>query len=87
LGREPGYDKLRQFLNVDFRHDLRTSARIGGQGQLADGYKNNATEEFAVRSGQYLLERGYFTTGIFRVGLSGNVEFVCRTCLEMPRRR
>ena len=75
LGREPGYDKLRQFLDVDFRRDLKNLSVYWWEGQLASGYKTNASEEFAVRFGQYLLERGYFTVGeipvLFR-DVSGN---------------
>ncbi len=63
LGREPGYDKLRQFLDVDFRRDLKNLGAYWWEGQLAGGYKTNASEEFVVRFGQYLFERGYFTIG------------------------
>jgi hypothetical protein len=75
LGQEPGYDKLRQFLDVDLRRDLKNLGAYGWEGQLAGGYKTNASEEFAVRFGQYLFERGYFTIGeipaLFRE-VSGN---------------
>ena len=63
LGREPGYDKLRQFLDVDFRRDLKNLGAYWWEGQLAGSYKTNASEEFTVRFGQYLFERGYFTMG------------------------
>jgi len=63
LGREPGYDKLRQFLNVDFRRDLKNLSEYWWEGRLAAGYNTNAGEEFAVRFGQYLVEHGYFTVG------------------------
>jgi hypothetical protein len=63
LGRERGYDKLRQFLDVDFRRDLKNLSAYCWEGLLASGYKTNADEEFIVRFGQYLLERGYFTIG------------------------
>jgi hypothetical protein len=63
LGREPGHDKLRQFLNVDFRRDLKNLSAYWWEGELASGYKTNADEEFIVRIGQYLFERGYFTIG------------------------
>jgi len=75
LGREPGYGKLRQFLDVDFRHDLKNLSVYWWEGQLASDYKTNADEEFVVRYGQYLFERGYFTVGeipaLFR-GASGD---------------
>jgi hypothetical protein len=60
LGREPGYDRLHQFLNVDFRHDLKNLSEYCMEGQLVNRYQTNASEEFAVRFGQYLLERNYF---------------------------
>jgi len=63
LGRERGYDKLRQFLDVDFRRDLKNLGTYWWEGQLASGYKTNADEEFIVRFGQYLVERGYFKIG------------------------
>jgi len=63
LGREAGYDKLHQFLDVDFRRDLKNLGAYWWEGQLASSYKTNADEEFAVRFGQYLFERGYFTIG------------------------
>jgi hypothetical protein len=63
LGREPGFDKLRQFLNEDLRRDLKNLGAYLWEGQLAGGYHTNADEEFVVRFGQYLFERGYFKTG------------------------
>ena len=48
LGRERGYDKLRQFLDVDFRRDLKNLGEYGWAGQLASSYKTNADEEFIV---------------------------------------
>ena len=63
LGRKPGYDKLRRFLNVDFRRDLKNFSTYWWAGQLAGDYKTNASEECNVRFGQYLQERGYFTAG------------------------
>jgi hypothetical protein len=63
LGREPDYDKLHKFLDVDIRRDLKNFSSYWWEWQLASDYKTNATEEFAVRFGQYLFERGYFTIG------------------------
>ena len=78
LGRQPGYDKLHQFLNVDFRRDLKNLGTYYWEGQLANGYKTNADEEFVVRFGQYLHERGYFTAGeipeLFRETTGNNPE-------------
>ena len=63
LGREPGFDKLHQFLDVDFRRDLKNVSSYWWEGELVGSYKTNASEEFIVRFGQYLFERGYFTIG------------------------
>lgn len=60
LGREPGYDKLHQFLDEDFRRDLKNFSSYWWEGQLVSAYKTNAVEEFIVRFGQYLWEHGYF---------------------------
>ncbi|HEV2438079.1 MAG TPA: hypothetical protein VG077_18955 [Verrucomicrobiae bacterium] len=61
LGREPGYDKLRQFLGVDFRRDLKNLGAYVWEGELTGSYSTNASEEFMVRFGQYLVEHGYLT--------------------------
>jgi hypothetical protein len=61
LGKEAGYDKLRQFLDVDFRRDLKNLSMYGWAGQAAGASSTNAVEESAVRFGHYLFERGYFT--------------------------
>jgi len=63
LGQQPGYDKLHQFLDVDLRRDLKNASLYFQEGNMIGNYKTNASEEFAVRFGQYLLERGYFTLG------------------------
>ena len=63
LGRQPGYDKLHKFLDVNLRRDLKNLSSYCWELQLANQYKTNAIEEYAVRYGQYLFERGYFTLG------------------------
>jgi hypothetical protein len=60
LGAQPGYDQLRQFLDVDFRRDLKNATAYWWEGNLVERYQTNGGEEFAVRFGQYLVERGYF---------------------------
>ena len=72
LGREPGYAQLHQFLNVDLRRDLKNVSSYWWEGELVSNYKTNASEEFAVRFGQYLFEHGYFTLGEFP-GLVGEL--------------
>jgi hypothetical protein len=63
LWREPGCKPLRQFLDGDFRRDLRNLGDYWWAGGLISNYKTNADEEFVVRFGQYLCERGYFKIG------------------------
>jgi len=65
LRHEAGYPKLHHFLDVDFRRDLKSAAMYWAEGQFIETYRTNANEEFIVRFGQYLLERGYFTVGEF----------------------
>ena len=70
LSHEPGYAKLHQFLDVDFRRDLKNFSAYWLSGQLVSAYQTNADEEFTVRFAQYLLEHGYFTVeempGLFK---------------------
>lgn len=63
LGRENGYGQLHQFLDVDFRRDLKNLSAYWWEGQMINAYKTNASEEFIVRFAQYLQERGYFKLG------------------------
>jgi hypothetical protein len=63
LGTEPGYANLSRFLDVDFRRDLKNVGAYWWEGNLVDGYRTNGAEEFAVRFGQYLVERGYLQIG------------------------
>jgi hypothetical protein len=62
LGQEPGYGPLRQFLDENFRRDLKNLAAYLWQGEVAGSCRTNAAEEFLFRFGQYALERGYFTS-------------------------
>jgi len=59
FGRERGYGKLRQFLNEDFRNDLKNAGQYFQLGLAGASSNTNAPEEFIVRFCQYLLERGY----------------------------
>jgi hypothetical protein len=60
LGHEPGYPQLHQFLDVDFRRDLKNGGAYWWEGLFVNSRETNVNEEFAVRFGQYLFERGYF---------------------------
>ena len=59
LGRERGYKNLRRFLETDFRRDFRNLTLYGWMLQTSSATRSEAPEEFAVRFGQYLAERGY----------------------------
>jgi hypothetical protein len=68
LGREPGFDMLRQFLENDFRRDLANVAIYAWLGDMAPSKDGQRAEpspsgdaEMAVRVAQYLIERGYVT--------------------------
>jgi len=63
LGHEAGYPRLRHFLDVDFRRDLKNASAYWAEAQFIDLYQTNADQEFIARFGQYLLERGYFQVG------------------------
>lgn len=56
---EPGYKKLRQFLDKDFRNDLKNAGLYFWTLRLNNPSDTNAPEEFTARFCQYLLERGY----------------------------
>jgi hypothetical protein len=68
FGKEPDYQKLRLFLDVDFRQDLKNMALYlspvwrSGANRASDESDDRSLEEAVVRIGQYLVERGYFTT-------------------------
>jgi hypothetical protein len=59
FSRERGYKKLHAFLDGDFRRDLKNAEQYLWAGQVSTLSNSNAPEEFAVRFGQYLFERGY----------------------------
>jgi len=91
LGPEPGYDKLRQFLEADFRRDLLNLAAYGWDGQLTGAYHTNAGEEFAVRFGQYLFQRAYFTIGeipdLFREASENDTQALLRRIQRLVVRK
>lgn len=60
LGSERHYQDLRRFLDGDFRRDVRNLSLHGWMVQTSVTTRSLASEEFAVRFGQYLIERGYF---------------------------
>jgi hypothetical protein len=59
FSREAGYKNLRHFLDTDFRRDLKNLGMYAWGGEISDSCKTNGGEEFIVRFGQYLVERGY----------------------------
>jgi len=60
---ERGYENLRRFLDTDFRRDLKNLAMYAGMMRSSYVTRSDAPEEFAVRYGQYLIERGYLKVG------------------------
>lgn len=59
FGREHGYQKLRKFLEEDFRRDLKNAGLYFWTGEVSALADPNASEEFTARFCQYLFERGY----------------------------
>lgn len=59
LGREHGFEKLRRFLDTDFRRDVKNMSMYELMLQTSSATRSEAPEEFAVRFGQYLTEHGY----------------------------
>ena len=60
---EPRYRDLRRFLEADFRRDLKNLSLYLWAGDVSSAFKPEATQEFIVRFGQYLVERGYLKIG------------------------
>ena len=60
LRHQPGYDSLRRYLDTDFRRDLKNLGAFWCEDQLLAKSHTNAEQEFILRFGQYLYERGYF---------------------------
>ena len=58
-GANRRYQNLRRFLDSDFRRDLKNLSLYLWAGDISSLCKPEATEEFIVRFGQYLVERGY----------------------------
>jgi len=56
---EPGFANLHQFIDHDFRQDLKNWSIYGWMGE---GLKpDDSSDEYSVRFGQYLIEREYVT--------------------------
>ena len=60
FSQEPGYEKLRKFLDEDMRQDLKNAALYAWMSGT-DGLSETNTGEFTFRFSQYLYEHGYFT--------------------------
>jgi hypothetical protein len=63
LGSETNYAQLRQFLDGQFRKDVKNAAFYWRQAQEAGPGKTNINEEYDVRFALYLVEREYFKLG------------------------
>jgi hypothetical protein len=60
FGHDRGWKNLHRFLDENVRHDLKNAGLYYQLGAVVTLYETNAPDEFFVRFGQYLLERGYF---------------------------
>ena len=54
---EPGFAELHRFLDRDFRQDLKNLSFYIWMGEALNS--GDSSEEYSVRIGQYLIERGY----------------------------
>lgn len=54
---EPGFPELHRFLDRDFRYDLKNLSLYNWIDVLSES--SDPSEEYLVRFGQYLIERGY----------------------------
>ncbi len=61
LGQEPGFDRLKTFLDNDLRRDLKNLAVYGWTAEAVQGYKSETEAEFLVRVAHYLCDRGYLS--------------------------
>ncbi len=61
LGEEEGFDRLRVFLDQRLRADLKDLATYAAIGLMLQDYAEGAAEEMAMRVGQLMIERGYFS--------------------------
>ena len=59
LGHEQNFRRLRHFLDSDFRRDVKNLSFYTWMLQASAAAKGGAMEEFPLRFGQYLVERGY----------------------------
>jgi len=62
LGNEPQFEKLRRFLDGDFRRDMRNLALYLWTEQFSAGKDKNHFESSIARCCQLLIERGYVKT-------------------------
>lgn len=60
LEGEPRFDRLRDFLDTEFRRDMKNLSLYGWSYEIVGEYDADAGKEVFVRIGQYLGERDYF---------------------------
>ena len=78
LGHERNYRRLRHFLDLDFRGDLKNLSFYTWMLQASVTAKRETLEEFPLRFGQYLVERGYLKVedlpDVFRIAADNGPE-------------
>jgi hypothetical protein len=62
LGKDPRFENLRQFLDGDFRRDLRNLTLYLWTEQFSTAANSNSFESSLLRCWQFLIERGYVKT-------------------------
>jgi hypothetical protein len=63
FGREANYKELRKFLDGEFRSDVKNLTLYMWSREMVEKYQENAMEEYLLRYGQFLMERGYLQMG------------------------
>ena len=61
LGNDPNFPRLKTFLDVDLRRDLRNLAVYACAGGVTSDAQSDSGHEWLLRAAQYFSERGYFS--------------------------
>ena len=61
LGRDPNFPPLKKFLDEDLRRDLKNLGVYEFTGRAMADCQKEPSDEFIIRAGLYLCQRGYFS--------------------------
>lgn len=60
IGRDANFGRIRNFLDREFRHDLRNLSHYWAMARASTHQQAALHQEYWVRAGMYLVEHGYF---------------------------